>query len=416
MINRSYIAALVAAVLVPSLANAKPINELTVSAGVDSAYDDNVFNGRGPDWVNRINPHAAWRMIDPRVTIDTSYDLGVWTYAFGKASNSVNHRAVASVEGRPTRRLTLKLADEFVRAEDPGFLTRIAVVAPQIGIFDNVVDALAGFAFTRRFYGDLAYTWHHTSFDPYSQTQLMQGMPPLFDGDEHDFAAAGAVRVLRTDDFTFNARAQLFTAGPQDTQSWRWMQAASYSPSAGWRHQFLRELELSADAGPIFYQRLAGAANIPGSPESGVTWRLGARLRWFTPTWRASLSYTHDLLGATGVGSAVWADYAYAQLGYHWLERFDVHAGGGYFRNGVAVDQPFSYDGFTVDAMVDYRVINNLRLGAYYTLRFQRTGPGAVPPGAVAPQFPDVTRDIVGIRVLAIVGADARPPRREVHE
>jgi hypothetical protein len=396
--------------------HAAPKHELSLAAGVDSAYDDNVFNGRGPDWVNRITPHGSWRMVDPRIQVGAAYDFAYWTYAFGKASNSLNHRATLTIEGKPTRRLTLRATDEFVRAQDPGFLIRAAVVAPQIGIFDNVAEALAGFAFTRRFYGDVDYTWHHTQFDPYSAEQQAAGMAPLFDGDEHDIQAVGAYRVFRTDDVRFGGRAQVFTAGPQATSSWRWNQAATYSPSVGWRHQFLPELEWTADGGPLIYQRLAGAAHIPGSPDSGVTWRLATRLRWYTPTWRGALSYTHDLLGATGIGSAAWADYAYAQIGYHFGERLDAHAGGGYFRNGVAVSQPFSYDGFTVDALIDWRVIANLRLGAYYTLRWQRTGPGAIPPGAAAAQFPDVTRDIVGIRLLAVIGADARPPRREAKE
>src|SRR5581483_6894640 len=123
-----------------------------------------------------------------------------------------------------------------------------------------------------------------------------------------------------------------------------------------------------------------------------------------------------DLLGATGAGTAIWADYLYAQAGFHYLEKLDVSAGAGYFRNGFAVNQEFAYDGITVDAMIDWRVINNLRLGAYYTLRWQRTGPGAIPPGAPAAQFPNVTRDIVGLRLLAVIGADARTPRREVKE
>jgi hypothetical protein len=34
----------------------------------------------------------------------------------------------------------------------------------------------------------------------------------------------------------------------------------------------------------------------------------------------------------------------------------------------------------------------------------------------MAAAFPAVTRNIVGIRLLAVIGADAKPPRREVHE
>jgi hypothetical protein len=66
---------------------------------------------------------------------------------------------------------------------------------------------------------------------------------------------------------------------------------------------------------------------------------------------------------------------------------------------------------------LDWHLIVNLRLGAYYNVRWQRSGEGAVPPGSSAPAaFPNVTRNVVGLRLMAILGADARPPRREVHE
>ena len=415
--RRRLIAIVVAALLGPAVAFATPKQELSVAAGVDSAYDGNVFNGRGPDWVNRINPWGTYRVIDPRVKLDTGYELGYWTYAFGKADNSINHRAHAMVDATPVKRLTLHVGDEFTRAEDPGFLNRFGVVAPQIGIIDNVADVNVGANFTRRFFGVAAYTNHLARFDAYTPMMVMQGLTPLFDGMEHDAEAAFVYKVLRQDDLKFGGRFQHFSAGPQATSMTQWDLANTYSPKVGWRHQFLPELEWTADVGPLFYQELPAAVNVPGAPQtSGTTWRLGTNFRWYTPAWRASISYTHDLVGATGAGSALWADYVYLQGGYHYLQKLDVHLGAGYFRNGLAVNQPFSYDGVNADAMVDYSVINNLRLGAYYTVRWQETGPGAIPPGMTAAQFPSVTRNIVGIRLLAVLGADARPPRREVHE
>src|SRR6476619_3925016 len=121
MTRARYIAlvAIAASTLVGAAAEAAPLNELSVSAGLDSAYDSDVYNSRGPDFVNRVTPHASYRLIDPRVKLESSYDFSYWTYALGKANNSLNHRADVSVEGHPTRRLTLKVADEFSRAEDP---------------------------------------------------------------------------------------------------------------------------------------------------------------------------------------------------------------------------------------------------------------------------------------------------------
>src|SRR5437867_10808675 len=86
---------------------AAPQQELSVAAGLDSAFDDNVYNSRGPDFVNRVAPHASYRLLDPRAKFAASYDLGYWTYAFGKAQNSINHRADLSVERKLTRQVTL---------------------------------------------------------------------------------------------------------------------------------------------------------------------------------------------------------------------------------------------------------------------------------------------------------------------
>jgi hypothetical protein len=409
--------AILAALLGPGVAFAAPRQELSVAAGVDSAYDQNVFNGRGPDWVNRVNPWASYRLIDKTATLDTGYELGYWTYAFGKADNSINHRAHAVLEARPLRRLVLKVGDELTRAEDPGFLNRFGVVAPQIGIIDNVAELRLGANLTRRLFAGASYVNHLARFDPYTVQMVLAGLPPLFDGMEHDADLAFQYRVLRTDDLRVAGRFQHFSAGPQDVSMTAFDLANTYSPTAGWRHQFKPELEWTAEAGPLFYQALPGANDVPGAPNtSGTTWRLGTVLRWYTPVWRAALSYSHDLVGATGAGSALWADYFYAQAGFHYLDKLDVHTGGGYFRNGLAVNQPFSYDGLTADILADWRVWDYVRLGAYYTLRWQETGPGAIPAGAPAAQFPAITRNIVGIRLLAVVGADARPPRREVHE
>ena len=419
MTRARYIAlvAIAASTLVGAAAEAAPLNELSVSAGLDSAYDSDVYNSRGPDFVNRVTPHASYRLIDPRVKLETSYDFSYWTYALGKAENSLNHRAGLSLEGHPTRRLTLAVSDEFSRAEDPGFLSRLGVVAPQIGIFDNVADALVGVNIVRRVFSSLGYTYHWARFDEYTPMQAMT-YPTLYDGAEHDLQGYTAFSVTRRDDLRFTGRAQLFTAGPQATDANRWDIGATYSPTLGWRHQFLPELEATADAGPVFYDSLAAAQNIVNAdgvsiaPNSGWTWRGSAMLRWNTPSWRASAGYVHDLLGATGAGTALWADAVYAQAGWHYLEKFDAHVGFGYFRNGAAVNQPWSYDGVTADTFVDWRVVDYFRVGAYYTLRWQETGPGVAVAGG---QFPNITRNIVGIRLLAVLGADAKPPRREVH-
>src|SRR6266542_5958637 len=123
----SHITALSLTLAMGTVAQASPKQELSLAAGLDSAYDGNVYNSRGPDFVNRVTPHFSYRLIAERGKFESSYDLGYWTYAFGKAGNSLNHRADLGGEWNATRHLTFKLADEFSRAEDPGFLSRLGV-------------------------------------------------------------------------------------------------------------------------------------------------------------------------------------------------------------------------------------------------------------------------------------------------
>jgi hypothetical protein len=392
---------------------AAPVSELSVAAGVDSAYDGNVFNGRGPDYVNRISPQASWRLRDPRVVVDTSYLLGYWTYALGKAENSLNHRAQLAIDTKLSRRVTLQLVDELVRAEDPGFLSRTGVVAPQIGITQNFSEALVGVALAHRLYGIARYRLTFATFDRYTAEEAARGLPPLYDGAEHDATMGLSYRVTRLDTLNVGARFQHFSAGPQHESIAAFAVANTYTPTVGWEHRFLPTLVAGLEAGPLVYQALDGANAIPRAPkESGVTWRMAARVRYTTPSWWAMLSYNRDLLGATGAGSALWADHVYGQVGYLLAGRLDAHAGAGYFRNGIAVNQEFSYQGVTADVLVDWRVIRYLHLGAYYTVRYQLVGPGAVAPGMEAGAFPVVTRQVVGVRLLAVLGANARPVRR----
>src|SRR5262249_14734826 len=95
------------------VASASPPNELSRAAAIDSAYDGKVYNSRGPDYVNRITPRVGYKLVDPRLTLTTGYEFSYWTYAFGKAENSLNHRALLSLEGHPTRKLAITVSDEF---------------------------------------------------------------------------------------------------------------------------------------------------------------------------------------------------------------------------------------------------------------------------------------------------------------
>ena len=132
-------------------AAADPVVLPTAVIGVESSYDSNVYNGRGPDYVTRITPRIALHVRDPRVDLRLGYDLGLWFYAVGRAKNSVNQlaRAASQESGWAVRRVSLRernpkaVPDDWERAaledfdrraaagEKPATLERAEVVQQQ---------------------------------------------------------------------------------------------------------------------------------------------------------------------------------------------------------------------------------------------------------------------------------------------
>lgn len=399
MAERAWSVVLVLGLLVAASVQASPRIEPSASLSLDTAFDSNVFNGRGADVVTRVTPHGSLLVRTRRYRLLLSYDLGAWLYLHGTAENSLNHHGLVSFDERVTRRLSLHVADEIIYAKDPGFLTRAGVVAPQTAIFDNTVDAQLGYRLTRRMDVGLAYTYRLTRFGT-----PPAGSPPLYDGDEHDATASWAWQASRTDDLRVAHRFQYFTADNDGL-------AVSNSPTAAWHHQFLRSLDLRLEAGPIFYNAL-GTRPVPDTPGSGVTWRGAGVLRYGGKHWFASASALRDLVGGTGAGSVLWADYLYGEAGYRTRRRFEVHAGGGYFANGFAPDAHRLYDGVFVDMAATVTILPGLQVGGYYSFHWQR----ALEEGVAGAPLPSITRHIGGLRIVGTFGAEAYPPHGAAEE
>lgn len=380
--------------------------EPSAAVGVDAAYDSNVYNGRGPDLVVRVSPHFSLAYHDRRQRLVASYDLGLWSYVTGKAKASINHRALLSYDAQLLKRWALHLGDELVRAEDPAYLVRTGVVAPQTGIFDNVFEALVGYRLTKRVDVAAGYQYRVTLFDLLSPERLARGEVQPSDGGQHDVQLSSGWRATRLDELRIGYRFQYFTIAGL-------AQGLSHSPSLAWQHRFRRDVDVRVEAGPLRYQDLTGSS--PGDQFDGWTWRGSFLLRYFTNRWRATLSYGRDLVSGTGAGSVLWADGLSLRVAYRTIlgsgPALDVHGGVSGFFNGLGPTYTRSYDGFSVDLGVDARLGRNLRLTGYYSFRWQEAFDG----GQRSP-FPSITRSVIGLRLLVVFGAEARPPRREGRE
>ncbi len=74
---------------------AAPLYEPSAAVNLDLAYDSNVLNYKGPDYVTRITPHLGFRIRGPNERLTLGYDVGFWEYARHEAKNTINHHLAA---------------------------------------------------------------------------------------------------------------------------------------------------------------------------------------------------------------------------------------------------------------------------------------------------------------------------------
>ncbi len=380
-----YLKQVVLLLALPALSWSAPVSDPRAAIGLYLAYDSNVYNGRGPDGVMRIAPQLDWELRSLRHQLEIGYRLGLWIYGDHKADNSINHQLGLSIHTRATQRLDLRLSYELVRAQDPAFLIRAGVVAPQTGIFDHFAQASLGYRMARRVDGEAGYGFRDTSFDPFPGVQL-------HDGSEHQGHLAIGWRAGRLDDLRIEHQLHYFLV---DGRSF----AIANSAQGGWRHRFLSTLEFAIHLGPVGYSSLD-----PVSP-SGLTWCGRARLRLDGSTahlpWRIHLIAARDLGSGTGAGAVLWVDYAALQASLRWPRRMNLGTSLAYFANGIAPSESRRFDGFTYEAVADLDLGHSLRAGAFYSFRWQESVAGA--------PLPDVTRHIVGIHIESVWRPN--PPR-----
>src|SRR5262249_46893950 len=187
---------LVLCVALCGIARAQSSVEPWLSLSADGRWDDYLPNA-SQGYVARVAPGAGVRLHTPRMVLRieglAAYDRYEPTSGTTDVPNSWNAHALARIDYRATRRLTLHAADAFADARDPHEIDRIGVVAPPGGlIVDTIADARAEYAASRLVTLDGGYAYRFTRFGDTA------GMPTP-GGDEHDVAGGAALRITPND-------------------------------------------------------------------------------------------------------------------------------------------------------------------------------------------------------------------------
>jgi hypothetical protein len=195
-------------------------------------------------------------------------------------------------------------------------------------------------------------------------------------------------RLTRRADLGAEYRLQLFKFGDNN--------AIAHSPGLVWKYRLSRSASIKVSAGAAFYREHLDPSKNGIVPrfEIDVAQRITKRLEWI-------FAVGHDLVGASGFSTAVWADYSSLTLSWQVLQKLRLFGYGSFFRNGpmpnigvfpLKVDQEKGVAaGYGLGAGAEWRFNRHVAIQASYD-RIDQVG-------SVDPVQTSLTRNIVAGRL-----------------
>ena len=195
-------------------------------------------------------------------------------------------------------------------------------------------------------------------------------------------------RLTRRADIGAEYRLQLFKFGSNN--------GIAHSPGLVWRYRLSRSANIKITGGAAFYSEHLNPEKDGIVPrfEIDVAQRITKRVDWI-------FAVGHDLVGASGFSTAVWADYASLTLSWQLLEKLRLFGYGSFFRNGpmpnvgvfpLKVDQEKGVSaGYGVGAGAEWRFDRHVAIQASYDRLDQ--------VGSTDPAQTTLTRNIVAARL-----------------
>ncbi|MGQ0507904.1 MAG: hypothetical protein ACT4TC_21590 [Myxococcaceae bacterium] len=318
--------------------------EPTLRLAAEERYDDDALlrtqTGQG-QLMTKLSPQAGVRLTDETLQLKSWYAVDLWL-RHGTGTTNLDHRAELDLRRKLSRQLKVDTKAQIWRVSDPTSL-------PRLGLAREVVPILYGKAqlglendFSERWRGRVGYRFEA------AQVYL----PGRAAGFAHSPYTQAWWKATRRTELGGEYRYQLFTFGTDISQS--------HGIFAGYRHRVTRDTNFTAQAGPVFFRGNDGT--------SGVLPRLALELLREGEQMDLGVIVGHDLVGASGFTSAVWADFASLIGSYHFTPELRVFAQGSIYRNGRAPNvgvNPFDVtsstttQGYAVGGGAEWRFIRN---------------------------------------------------------
>jgi hypothetical protein len=301
-------------ILAAGVAGAEERLQPTARISAEQRYDDDPVYRRelgSGDFITKLSPQVGLDLIG-QSTMSAWYAADVLFHQ--KRSNlTFDHRGRFQLKIPASALTTVGTDLQIWRASDPTTLPRTGMARTLAPILYGKAD---GFVETK--------TSERMRFRPgirFEGAQIYEPNHPA--GAVVTPYASVLYRLTRRTDVGVEARYQYFAFGNQT--------ADAAGVFGQWKWLWTRSTSVAISAGPLVFHRYHDASGYALIP------RVEAQLAY--DDGRATdlqLLLGHDLVGASGFTSAVWADYAMFAVGHRFYRSFRVYGALSYFRNGFA--------------------------------------------------------------------------------
>ncbi|HZX42095.1 MAG TPA: hypothetical protein VFE93_09670 [Myxococcaceae bacterium] len=348
---------------------------------LEQRYDDDVLLSGGQDapgaFLTKVMPQLGLRLNQRTLKFEGFYEPQL-LYRNTGGQLEVDHRAALELHTDASRTAHIDALGQFWDTSDPLSL-------PRQGLARTLARTLYGRAalgwqqrFAPRWSFLLGYRFEGAKVHEPDHPPGFLNSPSI----ELDY------RLTRRADVGAEYRFQLFNFGGNN--------AVAHSPGLVWKYRLSRSARIQVSGGAAFYSEHQHPEKNGIVPrfQVDVAQQISKRLDWI-------FTVGHDLVGASGFSTAVWADYSSLTLSWQLLEKLRLFTYGSFFRNGpmpnvgvlpLKVDQEKGVAaGYGFGGGAEWRFNRHVAIQASYDRLDQ--------VGSVDPAQTSLTRNIVAARL-----------------
>lgn len=320
---------------------AATVVEPRLKLSLEERYDDDFrlnLGGTGGQLMTKMSPKLGLDVKDPTLTLDSFYAAD-FLMRHGSGNLSLDHRGGLTVKKFLTRRLRVEVSGNIYRVTDPTSLPRESVARAASPVLYGTSRLYVSEKLSRRVDVGAGY-----SFEGVKLLELGPTQP----GFVHTPFAEAWLRTTRRLSLGLEYRYQAFLYGENLDQA--------HTLSAALRYRLTRHTTFTARGGPVSY--------LGGDGTRGLLPRVKLELAHEAGRFDLGLVAGHDLVGASGFTTALWADYAGMVFNHHFTPGFSLYGTASFFRNGHAPGEgafqwqkdPTVSQGYAVGAGVEFKV------------------------------------------------------------